>query len=173
MLFGLWFLWQATALRAGPGYAAVGPRVFPLVVGAGFVLSGLALALSGRRYPRRAATGTTSEEGTGSATVAGGVTRAEAADEAADWPALLGMAALLLAYVVLFRPLGFPLTSAVFLPLGAAVLGSRAHGRDALVALLISLAAYVVFTRLLGLEVPAGPLAAPLDTVLDRVPGLR
>ena len=51
-LFGAWFLWEATILREGPGYVAVGPRVFPLIVGAGLLLSGMAVLLGDlRRRP--------------------------------------------------------------------------------------------------------------------------
>ena len=144
-LFGAWFLWQANELGEGPGYAAVGPKVFPIIVGLGLLGSGLALLAAGG-----AARATTADE---------------AGDEAAlpvDWRTLGGLAGLLAAYVLLFQPLGFLLTSALFLPAGAWVLGNRAHGRAVLAGVLLSVTVYLVFTRLLGLELPAGPLEALL-----------
>jgi putative tricarboxylic transport membrane protein len=153
-----WFLWQAAALREGPGYAAVGPRVFPAIVGVGFLVSGLALFLSGLRGARRQ-----------------GTTDADAERHApTDWPTLLAMAGLLALYLVLFRPLGFILASAGFLVAGAWALGSRAWARDLVAGALVSIPTYVVFARLLGLELPAGPLEGPLrafQVVLSPSPG--
>ena len=151
VLLGAWMLWQAIQLREGPGYAAVGPRTFPLIVGGGILLSGLALlwrSLRGRASP------------------------AEAGSEAAaptDWRTLLTMAALLLGYVFLFQPLGFVLTSALFLIGGAWALGSRSPVRDVVAGVVLSLVTFLVFTRLLGLELPAGPLEAPLRALRAMV----
>ena len=153
--FGAWFLWQASELRSGPGYAAVGPRVFPIIVGLGLLGSGAALLVAAFRGR------------------AGG-DETPAADDAAppaipaDWPTLGGMAALLAAYVLLFQPLGFILTSIAFLVAGAWALGSRSPVRDVVAAVLVSLVTYVVFTRLLGLELPGGPLEEPLRELLRR-----
>ncbi len=51
--FGAWFLWQATSLRAGPGYAAVGPKTFPIIVGLVLLGSGLGVLLGLVRDARR------------------------------------------------------------------------------------------------------------------------
>jgi putative tricarboxylic transport membrane protein len=156
-LFACWFLWQATALREGPGYAAVGPRVFPVIVGTGFLVSGLALLLSGLGGARRPETDAAAE-----------------GEAPTDWSTLLAMAGLLALYVVLFRPLGFILTSAAFLLAGAWVLGSRAWARDLAAGAMVSIATYMVFARLLGLELPAGPLEGPVrafQVVLSPSPG--
>ena len=140
-LLGAWFFTQATQLRAGPGYAAVGPRVFPMMVGGGLVAAGLGVLL-GQLRSRRAAV--------------------EVPEELAvppDWVTLGTVAALLAAYVALFEPLGFVLSSAVFLPACAWALGSRSPVRDILAGVGVAVVAYVVFTWLLGLELPEGPLA--------------
>ncbi len=134
---GIWVLWQATALREGPGYAAVGPRVFPIIVGIGILAVGLALLWSSLR---------------------GGAAEADEFNPAADWPTLLGMAAALAAFIFLYRPLGFVVAATLFLVAGAWVLGSRSPVRDVIAGLLVSGVTFFAFTRLLGLELPAGPL---------------
>lgn len=160
-LLGAWFLWQSLELREGPGYAAVGPRVFPVIVGLGFVASGLAVLVSGLR--RAAATA--------SGAPAGHLAEADEpvgegeAREPTDWRTLVAMAVLLAAYLVVYLPLGFILASALFFVAGSWTLGSRSPARDVVAGALVSLVAYVVFTRLLGLELPAGPLEGPLRTL--------
>src|SRR5262245_38931263 len=62
--FGIWFLWQASLLREGPGYAAVGPRVFPVIVGIGLLLSGLGITLVAAATVRRARMGAAAQVAT-------------------------------------------------------------------------------------------------------------
>jgi len=155
-LLGGWFLWQAVSLREGPGYAAVGPRVFPIIVGLGFLVSGLPLLLSRRSRVLRAAA--PADESANSDLA-----------PPADWPTLASMAVLLAIYITVFLHLGFIISSAAFLVAGAWVLGSRSWPRDVAAGLLLSLVTYVVFTRLLGLDLPSGPLEEPiraLETLL-------
>ena len=140
-LFGAWFLWEATLLREGPGYAAVGPRVFPLIVGTGLLVSGLAVLVGGLRaghQPDHLPT---------------------------DWRTLGLMAVALAGLILLWRPLGFILTATPFLVAGARVLGSRSLIRDVVAGVLVSVGTYALFTRLLGLELPAGPLEEPLRSL--------
>jgi putative tricarboxylic transport membrane protein len=149
-LFGAWFLLQATQLRAGPGYAAVGPRVFPTVVGIGLIASGLAVLLGAlRRSPATAPVlevDTTDPLGTET-------------DTETDWPTLGIVAALLAVAIALFQPLGFVITSAAFLVACARALGSRSLLRDGAAGVGLAVVTYAVFTYLLGLELPDGPLA--------------
>ena len=72
------------------------------------------------------------------------------------------MAVALAGLIVLWRPLGFILTAALFLVAGAWVLGSRSPIRDILAGVLVAVGTYALFTRLLGLELPTGPLEAPI-----------
>ena len=138
VLFGVWYLWQALALHEGPGYAAVGPRVFPALVGTGVLLSGAALVLDQLRQPAELV---------------------PPAVEPADWPTL-GLTALAFAlYLASLLPLGFVPATTLFVPLCARVLGSRALLRDLLSGAGLSLTTSALFTRLLGLELPRGPLA--------------
>jgi len=163
ILLGVWTLGQAMELRQGPGYAAVGPRIFPMVVGVGFLVAGAALLLGALRRgdPALAPTPAPVSPAERTATApddALGIRDDDPSTAPTDWPTLAGVAALLAGYVVLFVPLGFILSSALLLVGGARVLGSRSPVRDVAAGVLVSLAAYVVFTRLLGLELPPGPL---------------
>jgi putative tricarboxylic transport membrane protein len=156
VVLGGWVLWHAYGLREGPGYAAIGPRVFPVIVGAGFLASGLAVLASGWRSRRPAASDEPHEQET-----------------ALDWSTLAAMGALLAVYILLFAPLGFIVSSAAFLIAGAWALGSRSQVRDLIVGILLSGLTYVVFTRLLGLELPEGPLAEPIDALQQLIAGPR
>ena len=133
VLFGGWFVWQAFLLREASGFSVVGPRVFPVIIGLGFIGGGLALALA-RPQPPPAET------------------------EATDWRTLVLVVVLLAGYVGVFLPLGFLLASVLFFISGAWVLGSRSPLRDVVSAVLVVGVVYVVFRRLLGLELPAEPL---------------
>lgn len=150
VLFGAWFLLQATQLRAGPGYAAVGPRVFPTAVGVGLIASGLAVLFGAlRRSPAAAPVLDVDTTAPLDAET----------DLETDWPTLGIVAALLAIAIALFQPLGFVITSASFLVACARALGSRSLLRDLAAGLGVSLVTYAVFTYLLGLELPDGPLA--------------
>ncbi|MBA2449689.1 MAG: tripartite tricarboxylate transporter TctB family protein [Chloroflexi bacterium] len=160
VLLGVWTLWQAMELRQGPGYAAVGPRIFPMVVGVGFLVAGAALLLGGLRRgdPALAPAPPPASLAKPTATSADDALDEDPSAAPTDWPTLAGVAALLAGYVALFLPLGFIISSALLLVGGARVLGSRSPIRDIAAGVLVSLAAYLVFTRLLGLELPPGPL---------------
>ncbi len=148
-VFGAWFLWQAASLREGPGYAAVGPRVFPVIVGVGLLLSGLALLITGGAGTRSSVASLDDGE----------------AEASIVWTSLAQVAALLAAYVAAFVPLGFIGSSTFFMVAGARSLGSRRWVRDLTVGLLLSATSYGVFTFLLGLELPGGPMEKPLRSL--------
>lgn len=128
---GGFFAFGALAIRVSPAYAYIGPRFFPLLVAAGLVACGLGLLVEALR--------------------AGGAAR-----EPLDWPALSGVVGSLLAHLLLLRPAGFVAASAVLFAGTARTFGSRRPARDAVLGLLLASAAYLAFTRLLGLPLPAG-----------------
>lgn len=185
-LLGVWFLWQAFGMPERPGAGAVGPRVFPIIVGLGILASGIALLLSRPERDEGCARSDEAESHT-DGDVAGAESLAETRDATAeqlaergalpvagdpvksqvraDQATLGGIAALLAVYLAAFLPLGFPIASALFLAAAARVLGSRAWLRDLVAGVVVSAAAFVVFTRLLGLELPTGPLEAPLQAL--------
>ena len=165
------------------GYAAVGPRVFPIGIGIALVAVALSTAL---RAKARGAAGTTSSGAassgaagaqTGAAGAQPGAARAQAtapdearakairapdaAPPAADWRAAAPSVLLFLAYIVLLEPLGYLPATAAFITLEARLLGSRRWGRDLGAALVVAFSVYALFSLLLGLRLPAGLLGGP------------
>ncbi|MFI7706230.1 tripartite tricarboxylate transporter TctB family protein [Nonomuraea sp. NPDC049480] len=122
---------QAFAIPRGDGYQAVGPRAFPLLVGCGLAVVaviGVVQAFSG---------------GT------------EAAEEI-HWPSVGMLVAALAGYALLLVPAGYWQATTVFFAVVARVLGSRRPVRDVLVGLVLALATYFLFDRLLGITLPPG-----------------
>lgn len=152
VVFGAWLLWQAVGLREGPGYAAVGPKTFPIIVGVGIILSGLGIVLA------RSNTTDSAE----SVVDGGGTAVSDDAPERHDWRTLALFATLLALYIAFFLPLGFVACATLLFVAGAWVLGSRSWIRDFAAGVSVSLVTYVVFTALLGLDLPTGPLEQPL-----------
>lgn len=140
LLLGLLALWQAAAIPESPLYAQVGPRAVPYAVAAGLLLLALALLAQAARGVRWA--------------------ESEARAAAAPFnPVAFGLlGAGLLVNLALIEWLGFvPATAAQFVLVSAAF-GSRRWLRDAAVGLAVSLAAFLFFTRVLGVTIQAGLL---------------
>ncbi|MEX2642381.1 MAG: tripartite tricarboxylate transporter TctB family protein [Acetobacterales bacterium] len=131
---GVWLSVEATAIPPGPGHTLIGPDFFPHLIGGGLTLSGLVILGQGLRRGWRSA---------------------EAAQKV-HLGAFLRMVAVLLAYVLLYQPLGFIVATALVVPAGARVFGSARPLRDGLVGIGVAVAAWFLFTRLIGLELPAG-----------------
>ncbi|WP_412029426.1 tripartite tricarboxylate transporter TctB family protein [Deinococcus yunweiensis] len=126
--------------------AVVGPRVFPLIVGSGTLVLGLvltALTLRGERAEPSV------EE-----------------DTDPDLPADLKAPGIILGGFVLgsllLAPLGFVIGTAIMYFSVALAFGERRYGLIAAVALIVALVTYVLFTRGLGLTLPAGVLRGVL-----------
>ncbi|HEX7022337.1 MAG TPA: tripartite tricarboxylate transporter TctB family protein [Trueperaceae bacterium] len=148
LALGTYFVVGAFNIRVLPSYARIGPRFFPLLVAGGLLLCGLLLllqALRGQAAPPE---------------------ETEDVDVAArpNWLAVAVLAAALLADVLLIERLGFVLASTLLFWGVAFGFGSRFYLRDVLAGLVLSLVAYLAFTRLLDLTLPAGIL--PLATRL-------
>ena len=126
---------DAAGMRVPPVHAKVGPRFFPVIVSCGLALSGLAVVWQSWRR-----------------------TFEEEALAATDWRAVALIAAGLVAHMNLMKPAGFVVAATVLFLSVTVAFGSRRFLRDGIVALALSLAAYLAFTRLLGLQLPAGLL---------------
>jgi putative tricarboxylic transport membrane protein len=132
---GLFFLLGALAVGGEAGHAGVGPRAFPVLVGAGLVALGIAFLIAQRR-------------GT------------ELPDAAA--PARRGVLPWILGGLVggilAVEPLGFPLAAAWLFVMGARGFGSRRWIPNAALGLALGLVVYAVFARALGVSLPGGPV---------------
>ena len=136
---GLFVAVETALLRTGPGYAAIGPKLFPGLVAAGLLLVGAALLYEAR---------------------AGAVAHPAGFD--LDLSPPLVVSAGLVLQMLLMRPAGFVLATTVLFAAVAHALGSRRPVLNLAVGFVLCLAAYVAFTWGLGLNLPAGVLAPVL-----------
>lgn len=141
VIIGVLLLIGTTQIQFGIN-AVVGPRAFPLIVGIGTLLLGViltGLTLRGDRAEPGA------EE-----------------DADPDAPADLRRPGIVLGGFllgsVLLAPLGFVVGTAIMYFSVAFAFGERRYGLMGVVSLIVALVTYVVFTRGLGLSLPAGLL---------------
>ena len=137
LLLGVFVAVETATLRTGPGYAAIGPKLFPWLVAAGLSLVGIALLYEAR---------------------AGAVAQPAGFD--LDLPPTLAVTVGLVLQMVLMRPAGFVIATTVLFVAVAHALGSRRILVNAAVGLVLCAFTYVAFTRGLGLVLPAGMLGA-------------
>ncbi len=126
----------------------LGPDAFPKVIGLlMIILSGIYVAQSFR--------GTSKEDDARAAIIGAD----EKLSDYMDIKTVLIMLGLMLVYAFAFEPLGYPIATFLMFMAGVFVLDRRHLGRDVIVALIISFGLYFVFTNLLRVQLPAGPLA--------------
>lgn len=116
-----------------------GPRFFPTALGVMWLVLGVLYLASRIR------------------SVAGGAPD-DSTERLAHVKRLAVLAVLLVVYVYVLYPLGYALSTALFFIGAAAALGSTHHRRDVVVGVLLSLAVYFVFSRMLGISLPSGVL---------------
>jgi len=142
---GIVALIGASQVRPGAGYVAVGPAVMPAVVGVGLVALGSLLLLRATVRPDL------------------DLARHVAAQAAAsDWRTPGLVLAALVVYAAALGFVGYVVATTVFLPVAAAILGSRRPVRDVIVGVVLAVVVYVGFTEFLGVRLPAGLLDAIL-----------
>jgi len=135
LVLGVFVAVETAMLRTGPGYSAIGPKLFPSLVAAGLLLVGIALLYEAR---------------------AGAV--AQPAGFELDLPPALLVTAGLVLQMLLMRPAGFVIASAILFVAVTYAFGSRRLAVNAAVGLVLCAATYVAFTFGLGLGLPAGVL---------------
>jgi len=140
--YGAYLMVGAGRIRVLPVYSRIGPRFFPYLIATAALLCGVLLlieALRGRRAPPEAG---------------------EDVDLTArdNLRPVVFIACGLALGAVLMRPAGFVIASTVIFLTVAMAFGSRHRLRDIAVGLSLSLVAYLSFTRLLDLTLPAGIL---------------
>jgi putative tricarboxylic transport membrane protein len=117
----------------------VGPRAFPLLVGVGLCVSATFSTVQAFRGADREQTDQACEEA-----------------RLTDWGPVAALLGLLVGYLFALDPCGYWQSTAVLFTLVARVLGSRKPLRDAAVGLVLALAVYFLFDRVLGIHLPPG-----------------
>jgi putative tricarboxylic transport membrane protein len=126
----------------------VGPAVFPRAVG--FLL--LAISLANLAIQWRGEV----KEDEARAVIIGAEDKVETK---ADIKLMGVIIALMAVYAILFEKLGYPITTFVVFTAGALVLDRKHMVRDVIIALISSFGMFYVFTKLLRVTLPAGPLS--------------
>ena len=111
------------------GYAAVGPRAFPIVIGIGLIGCSLWIGLSEARSP--------------------------VAPIHVDWRLFVFSALIFLAYILLLEPVGYVLATVGLITVESRLLGSRDWFRNVIVSLVITASVYGAF-NLLDIRLPQG-----------------
>lgn len=135
IIFGVGYLWAALQIREATTYSAVGPRFFPNALGIGMVLSGIWLFLMPGAPP------------------------SEGSPEriSLDWLSIALMAAAVVGYTMIFRPLGYIVSTSLMMVAGAQILGDRGHLlRDLIVGVVLAITVDYVFGQLLNINLPTG-----------------
>ena len=135
VIVGILIAWSTSQMRVPPMHAKVGPQVFPYVAAAALVVLGVLFAVQALRDSSE---------------------KLVADTDSTEWFSLGIIIAGFLFQIVFITTLGFILSSSVLFVAVAIGFGSRHYLRDAVVALLLSAAAYFTFTKLLNLQLPAG-----------------
>nr|WP_236055522.1 tripartite tricarboxylate transporter TctB family protein [Streptomyces sabulosicollis] len=136
---GVAVLGWAFAIPEGAIEQDVGPRAFPLLVGVGLCVAASVAVVQAFRGSDPALTEQAREEA-----------------RLTEWRPVAALLALLVCYLFALAPCGYWQSTAVLFALVARVLGSRRTLRDALIGLVLALAVYFLFDRLLGIHLPPG-----------------
>jgi len=143
---GLVYLYADSKLALVKIGDPLGPRIFPAIIGVGIILSGLLLMVEIRKRQRA------------------GAQRAEA--EAAAHPReqqrpgiLIGMLVWTVLYYLAFEPVGYIVSTVIFLLGLLAVFNRGRHLTNLAVALGFTAVAYTIFDRLLAVPMPEGILS--------------
>jgi putative tricarboxylic transport membrane protein len=152
-LIGAVVLWKTGDIRITPMNSRIGPRVIPYIVGSGLVVVGIWYVIEVLRGHE--------------ATPAGGED-SEDVDPTlpTDWATVTIIAVALVVYLLLIERAGFIIASSVLFFAAAFAMGSRRILRDAAIAILLSTAIFLIFTRGLSLTLPEGIVPLEIITVI-------
>ncbi len=133
---GVFIVVETAFLRSGPGYALVGPALFPYLIAAGLLVIGLLILR---------------EAGFGHIAHDRGVQL--------DWSAVGLISLGLIVQIALLPYLGWILATTVLFVIVAWAFSSRRPLLDAAIGLVLVGGTFVLFNYGLGLDLPAGPLS--------------
>lgn len=141
LVLGALALSQVFQIGRGAGYIVVGPRFFPMVVAAGLLGLGFAFLLRTTVFPDLELAADTAAE-----------------EAVTHWATVALLLLALVVYAFLLGPLGYTLATTLLFPVVSRILGSKSPLRDLVIGFVLGLAVYLVFTRVLGVRLPAGLL---------------
>jgi putative tricarboxylic transport membrane protein len=142
--FGIFLMVKTAAIPVNPGYARVGPSVFPWIISTILFLIGLVLIFEA--WTGRWDSGATEDEEIG----------------AFSPPAFLWLIVGFGLYLATIAWAGFPIASALLFAPAARAFGSRRPALDLAIGLVLGILVYFGFNRGLGLSLPAGILGGLL-----------
>jgi putative tricarboxylic transport membrane protein len=149
-LIGAVVLWKTGDIRITPMNSRIGPRVIPYIVGSGLVVVGIWYVIEVLRGHEATPTGGEDSEDVDPTLPT-------------DWGTIGIIAISLIAYLLLIERAGFIVASSVLFLGSASGMGSRKVPRDAVIAVVLSTAIYLIFTRGLSLDLPEGVI--PLEMI--------
>jgi putative tricarboxylic transport membrane protein len=140
---GAFLIYDALSLEAGFAKVdPVGPRLFPIAIGAILILLAIALAIA---IPR------------------GSVGEADAGEDVdpntpGDWRTVGLLVGLFVVVILLVNPLGWAITGTLLFAAAATILGSRHYIRNVVIGAVLAVASFYAFYSGLGIPLPAGIL---------------
>lgn len=140
---GAFLIYDALSLEAGFAKVdPVGPRLFPMAIGAILILLAIALAIA---IPR------------------GSVGEADAGEDVdpntpGDWRTVGLLVGLFVVVILLVNPLGWAITGTLLFAGAATILGSRHYIRNIVIGAVLAVASFYAFYSGLGIPLPAGIL---------------
>jgi putative tricarboxylic transport membrane protein len=140
---GAFLIYDAASLEAGFAKVdPVGPRLFPIAIGAILIVLAIVLAVA---IPR------------------GSVGEADAGEDVdpntpGDWRTVGLLVGLFVAVILLVNPLGWAIAGTLLFAGAATILGSRHYIRNVVIGVVLALASFYAFYSGLGIPLPAGIL---------------
>jgi putative tricarboxylic transport membrane protein len=140
---GAFLIYDALTLEAGFAKVdPVGPRLFPIFIGAGLIVLAVILAIA---IPR------------------GSVGEADAGEDVdpnmpGDWRTVGLLVGVFVATILLVEPLGWAITGALLFAGSATILGNRHYIRNLVIGAVLSVGSFYAFYSGLGIPLPAGIL---------------
>ena len=152
LLVGIVYEWMALKMPQGT-FAYPGPGLFPIIVGV-FLLATALGCLVQEFLPRRAATPAPLPLPVPAPPAA--ATPPEAPGQPRAVHKTYQLTALTVAYILLLKPVGFPICMCAFLAVAIRIFGFRRWLPTAVLAVVITAASYVSFVMWLKVPLPMG-----------------
>lgn len=144
---GIFVMAIAQTIHAGIYRDAVGPRAFPLAIGVLFIVNGGIVAVQRLRNMNAGR---------------GYLVAAEGTEDEAEYPASAMRAAFVIvltfAYAAAFQPLGYLLATPLYVVAALAAMSERRWLVSVGIAVVWTIATYVIFAQGLAVRMPVGPL---------------